>query len=97
MNSNEIENNLTLRVKSTNNLDNNNAIMFKNTGDSSTIALCRSYVSGVVSNRANFVIRTVYMRDHSSKWTSLTEKLKSPSWTRAGDILVENQDLENYG
>ena len=37
------------------------------------------------------------MRDHSSKWTSLTEKLKSPSWTRAGDILVENQDLENYG
>ena len=39
----------------------------------------------------------VYMRDHSSKWTSLTEKLKNPSWTRAGDILVENQDLENYG
>ena len=34
------------------------------------------------------------MRDHSSKWTSLTEKLKNPSWTRAGDILVENQDLE---
>ena len=47
--------------------------------------------------RASSCVEGVYMRDHSSKWTSLTEKLKSPSWTRAGDILVENQDLENYG
>ena len=58
MNSNEIESNLTLRVKSTNNTDLTNAILFRNTGSYYNIALTRRYSAGMNPNTSNCCIQT---------------------------------------
>ena len=58
MNYCETETNLVLRVKSNNNTDLANAIVFQNTGSFYNIALTRRYGSGVTNNRSNFCIQT---------------------------------------
>ena len=58
MNNCEVESNLTLIVKTSNNIDLNNSIVFQNTGSFYTIALTRRYDTNVTNNRANFCIQT---------------------------------------